>query len=187
MSEDRGVTEADVDRAVARAFQRDRGASADHTVNRPAAGEVSEADMDRAVARAFGREYVEPPRTVHESVIDQLQAEAAAAADHAPWRDECPWGKRDALRGAEEHLADLYSTRRGESLESARRTATAALREAWEHPTGLGLSRDRFDAVVRALDEGTRRLEALQPISATSETSSRRPGRMVNVVKEVRP
>jgi len=186
---DKPVTDADVDEAVARAFGRETG----HTVDgldatiaeafgrRPRAMSADDAAVEVAVARAFGREP--DPRAV-EAVRRAASAEAAAR-ESAPWRAACPWDTRDALRDAEEHLVRLYSSRRGESLESAQRTAERALREAWEHPGGLSLTSDRWASVVAALDEHTRRLEALPPISSTTE-AGRRPGRMINVVKEVR-
>lgn len=142
---------------------------------------ADEAEVEVAVARAFGRDP--EPGALEAATRARATQEAGSAA---PWREACPWDKREALRGAEERLARLYSTRRGESLEAARRTATAALREAWDQPSGLGLTSDRFDAVLAALDAHTRRLAALPPISSTTTESVRGSRRMVDIVKEVR-
>jgi hypothetical protein len=127
--------------------------------------DITEADVEQAVAEAFGRTHTPRLKSVTQTVRESLQREADADASATPWRDACPWRNRELLAEREAHLAHLYSSRRGQTPEMARRTVESSLREAWFNPGGFGLDHDRMVAVGRELNEATRRLEAMAPIA----------------------
>ena|SRR5665647_173553 len=108
--------------------------------------DITEADVNKAVARAFGRQPAGPSE--FDRVVEESRVQRAEDQSVAPWRAGVWLDEREALINAEEHLAELYSTRRGQSMEAARRTVEASLREAWFSPGGLGLSLDPPMSVV---------------------------------------
>ena len=134
----------------------------------PARMTAAEAAQEFAHATMFDREPDARAVAVRERVETQQEAFRLAA----PWRAEVPWYEYDALVEAEERLAELWSTRRGQTLERARHLVIQLLREAWASP---GAASDRHAAVVAERDHYTHYLQAQTPLVAETAPALRAP------------
>ncbi len=153
------LSETQIDEVIAETFGR-----------KPRRVAASEAALNIAVARAFNREPDAP------SVETQQRVSAAQETlrPHAPWRAVVRWDLYDTLAEAEEHLAELWSSRRGNTREHSRECVAGLLREAWAK--GGTTDADRYQATVAELDRYTRHFDRLPPIAtgAAQATEVRR-------------
>lgn len=154
------VTESHLDEAVARAF----GRHSDTPMT------TTEAAQDAALAAAFGRDP--DPRALE--ARRHVQAAQEAERTVYPWRSAVRWDQRDEVLQAEEQLAQLASSRRGQSKAAAREYVSGLLREAWAK--GGTTDHDRMVAVAKALSEGISHFSRLAPIAGTVESTGA-PGR----------
>lgn len=172
----RADTSTELTEATARAFGR----------GTPTQPGTREDPTDRAIAEAFGRTYEAPALNVQEQVRRDLEQQAVRETASTPWRDACRVSAREDLARVEEEFAGLVSTRRGQTIEAARRYVQQTLREAWHNPTtGFGTTHDRLVSVGAALNEGITRLSRIPAITHTASEANQ-PRRMVNITKEVR-
>lgn len=153
----RKMTEADFDSAVARAFGRGPDSS---TMT------VGEAAFDIAVAEAFGR----APSKAAQGVRDRVAAVQEAESRTAPWRAAAHWSQRESLIEAEEKLASLTSSRRGQTIESARAYVETLLRDAWAKSGASAQA--RMGAVLDALEAGIGHFERLAPLAPGQESAA---------------
>jgi len=151
-----GITEADVDDAVARAFGRT-----------PERMSLDEAVIEIVQARAFGRD----PDLRAVEAKREVEIAQEAVADLAPWRAAVHWDQYGELCDLEERLAQLTSSRRGQTIEAAREYTMTQLREAWVK--GGDTTHGRFVATEKVLREGIAHFAKLAPIASSPPTAPR--------------
>lgn len=153
------ITEAELDASIARAFGR-----GDATPMSP-----SDAAYEIDAARTFGRK----PTARALEAAKHAEAVQEAERDLAPWRAAVRWDKREELLSVEGTLAELVSSRRGQTAEAARAHVATLLREAWAK--GGKTDHDRMVAVGKTLNDSIAQFQKLPPITghSASEASSR--------------
>lgn len=112
--------------------------------------------------------------------INATEAEAAKAqqqladADRRPWRFEGHSVlERYSRRGEEAHLAELYTSRLGESQAEAEAHVHRELSAAWNSHHGTGA---KLEGVASRLTAERRRMESKAPVSESSTPSRTRTG-----------
>lgn len=99
------------------------------------------------------------PHQFEERLTGRRQGGAPSAT---PWREDTPENLREMFADAEEELAELWSSRRGNSIEFAREAVGRLLRDAWM--TGGLTAESRHRAVADVLADQSKSLAALDPI-----------------------
>ena len=99
-----------------------------------------------------------------------------------PWRAEAPEAFRGMLAEAEEELAQLWSTRRGNTMEASRLAVERIFREAWAY--GGRTTSLRYGAVLDAMHRESQRLAALPPIAVPSAIAPTAPAGAADISTE---
>ncbi len=104
---------------------------------------------------------------VSESEAAKARGQLAEAEEH-PWRIEWPASERLSRRGEEAHLAELYSSRLGESASVAQAHVHRELSAAWE---AHRYTSAQLDAVENRLRSERQRMEAKAPLHESKGTA----------------
>lgn len=172
----------ELDKRLARIRESGGRASAVH-----APDDISEAELDRQIGEITGR--VPKRMSADEAAFELGLAEAARRApdpravearqrvrdlqeaerDLRPWRAAVGWENRGRVAGVEETLAEVVSSRRGQTIDAAREYVNSRLREAWVK--GGTTDSARLAAVAARCAEDLDHFGTLPPISGRATTS----------------